>query len=178
MSIGMVLEATRDWLREKNGWSPAQCGVSDEGYPFEKSGQIYIGIDEDGISAGPPETYALTETFQIEVAVWRRPGHLPKDMYDQLVVPEDRYLPEVSTLHDLERRVLFWLHHRWPFLTYINAKYGLPDSGRGDKFTEALTYSGSSRKEVYTVREGVAYMGRRLRFRGLKRTQKITNDLG
>jgi hypothetical protein len=178
MSIGMVLEATRDWLRARNSWKFDQCGVCDEGYPFEKSGQLFVGIDEDGVTAGPANTYGLTETFQLSIAVWRRPGHLPKDMYDQMVIPEDRYLPELSTLHQLERRVMFWLHHRWEFLNYINEKYKLPDAGRGDKFTEALTFAGSSKKEVYVVREGVAYMGRRLRFRGLKRIQKITSDLG
>lgn len=182
MSMGMVLEGVCDWLRARNGWGVKECGIADGTFPFAATGQFFVGIDEDGESGGNAETNALTEVFSIEIGVWRRPGHLPKDMHGQMLVPQDRYLPEIKTLHDLERRVKVFLHHRWELVQALNTKYGLPDSGRGDNFITSLVWQSTSRKDAYvagtSAQNAIAFVGRRLKFRGLKRVQKISTDLG
>lgn len=182
MSMGMVLEGVRDWLRDRNEWSITECGVTDDGYPPARAGNFYIAVDEDGVDVGPERTNALTEIYKIEVTVWRRPGHLPKDFLGNIVLPEDRYLPEIKTLHDLERRVIYHLHG-WRASTntlrnFLNTKFNLPDVGRGDAFITELMSTGRGRKEKHQVDDGMPFIGRRLRFRGLMRVQKISNDLG
>jgi hypothetical protein len=181
MSMGMALEGVRDWLRDRNGWTNMECGVMFRCIPPNRAGQKFIAIDDGGVETGPDNTHALTEIYTLEVGIWRRPGHLPKDMLGQSMLPEDLYLPEISTLNDMERRVIFWLHNRWELLTYINGKYGLPDEGRGDNFIEKLSYRGRTKVETAQPDEGqpgLVFIGRKLRFRGLKRIQKITDSLG
>lgn len=181
MSMGMALEGVRDWLRSKNDWSNIECGVHYQTVPPNRAGQKFIGIDDGGVETGPANTHALTEIYMIDIGIWRRPGHLPKDMLGNVMLPEDLYLPEISTLNDLERRVVFWLHQRWDLLNYINGKYGLPDEGRGDNFTGQLVYSGRSKVETASPDQqqpGIVFLGRKLRFRGLRRVQKITDSLG
>lgn len=181
MSMGMALEGVRDWLRDKNGWTNQECGVMFRCVPPNRAGQKFIAIDDGGVETGPANTYGLTEIYNIEIGIWRRPGHLPKDMLGQAMLPEDLYLPEISTLNDLERRVIFWLHFKKELPPYLNAKYGLPDEGRGDIFQEMLTYRGRTKVETAQPDEGqpgLVFIGRKLRFRGLKRIQKITDSLG
>lgn len=178
MSMGMVLEGVRDWLRTQNNWDVKTCGVQMGNVPPNTAGPKYISLDDDGVDTGPDNTHALTEIFGLEIAIWRRPGHLTKDYRDQAYLPEDRYLPEISNLHDLERRVVFFLHQRWDLVAWLNTKYGLPDSGKGDNFTGQLVYRGRSKLDSVATDKGELYIGRRLRFRGLRRVQKITNDLG
>lgn len=178
MSMGMVLEGVRDWLRDQNSWKAIECGVMMNTVPPNRAGQKYVGIDDDGIDTGPENTHALTEYFSLSIGIWRRPGHLPKDQQWNMVVPEDVYLPEISNLHDLERRVIFYLHNRWDLVGYLNKKYELPDAGRGGTFTGQLVYRGRGKIESAAGDEANRFIGRRLRFRGLRRVQKITNDLG
>ena len=146
--------------------------------PPGRAGQKYVALDDDGVDTGPDNTHALTEIFGLEIGVWRRPGHLPKDREWNMVIPEDVYLPEIDNLHKLERAVIFYLHQRWDLVAYLNQKYGMPNSGSGDSFTGQLVYRGRSKIEAAIGDEKNRYIGRRLRFRGLRRVQKITNDLG
>lgn len=178
MSMGMVLEGVRDWLRDKNDWKVIECGVMMDTVPPNRAGQKYVAIDDDGIDTGPENTHGLTEFYNLSIGIWRRPGHLPKDQQWNMVIPEDTYLPEISNLNDLERRVVFWLHNRWDLAGWLNTKYSLPDAGKGDKFTGQLVYRGRSKIESAIGDEGNRFIGRRLRFRGLRRVQKITSDLG
>jgi hypothetical protein len=178
MSMGMVLEGVRDWLRTKNEWDHMTCGVMAGSIPPNRAGQKYVALDDDGVDTGPDNTHGLTEIFGLEVGIWRRPGHLPKDQQWNMVIPEDVYLPEVDNLNKLERNVIFLLHQRWDLAAWLNQKYGLPSSATGDAFTGQLVYRGRSKIEAASGDGTNRFIGRRLRFRGLRRVQKITNDLG
>lgn len=178
MSMGMVLESVRDWLRERNSWPQTECGVQLRAVPPNIAGQKYIAIDDDGVDAGPDKNRELSESFGFEVAIWRRPSHLAPDMTGMVMLTEDRYKPEISTLNDLERRVIKHLHQNWDYLAFLNDKFGLADAGRGDNFILPPVYRGRSKIDFAMIDQDTAFIGRRMKFRGLKRVQKHSIDLG
>ncbi len=189
MSMAMVLEYTAVWFREKYSWTPQQCAVVHDCEPPAEAGQFFIGIDEAGVEPGPDNTDALTEIFTITVGIWRRPGYLgQRDRRGFMKLPDDMYVQGAYTLSDLERKVIIHkstlhaaeqnkdgLHNNWAFRTAINAAYNLPDLALGAEFTGCFHYKGRGRMEPLVVDEGntaQAWMGYRLRFRGLERIQK------
>jgi hypothetical protein len=187
MSMGMALYGLEAYLRQQYKWQPIQCGVQHRCLPPPRAGQFFVGIDDAGVEGGPAETNALTEVCNIEIGVWRRPGHLSQsDMIGKMKLPTDPYIAGVLTATKLERMVTIptedqsslGLHQNYGAMNFINSLFGLPDAGLGDKFCEPLVFRGFSRFESVVIGEGKgaeAYYGRRLRFRGLKRIQKYSN---
>lgn len=179
----MVLEGAQDFLRVLNNWKPTECVVAPETMPIATAGQFFVGIDESSVEGGEENTHALKEIFNIEVGIWRRCGQFPKDRWREQLKTQNIYLPEVATLDTLERQVLTTLHgygrRSGPSLwEFINAKFGLPVTGLGDKFNGTLMYRGRNKSEVISLPKeegGGEFYGRRLRFRGLHRTQTTTN---
>jgi hypothetical protein len=144
----------------------------------------FIGIDDAGVEGGPEETNALTEICNIEIGVWRRPGHLNQaDMLGKMKLPDDPYIAGILTATKLERMVLVpvvgqqsgGLHQNYGAMNFINRLFELPSDELGAGFNTPLVFRASrvlSRWQLRTVaNQAQAYYGRRLRFRGFKRIQ-------
>lgn len=183
MSMAMVLEGSQDFLRQLYEWKPTECVVAPETLPTASAGPFFIGIDEGSVEGGEENSHKLKEVFNIEIGIWRRPHNLPKDRWREYLKVQNMYLPEVATLDTLERQVITALHgygkrNGGPSLwEFINTKFQLPISGRGDRFNGTLMYKGRGKSEVISLpaeEGGGEFYGRRLRFRGLDRTQSTT----
>lgn len=191
MSLGMGLHGVRDWLRSQYGWKENQCGVQYQCLPPASADNFYIAIDDAGVETGPEETDALTEVLNIEIGAWRRPGGKPADRLGMLKLPQDLYLAAVHTNTDLERAVITptgasrdkgGLHKNYGAMNFINTLFRLPDADLGAGFMEPLHFRGCGRFESITVpgksSDPDVFYGRRLRFRGLKRIQKVRATIG
>lgn len=186
----MALYGLQTYLRQEYGWKVTECGVQKNCIPPARAGQFYVAIDDGGADGGPDETNALTEICNIVIGVWRRPGHLIQaDMLGKMKLPDDPYLAGIMTLTKLERMVLVpavgqqsgGLDKNYGAMNFINDLFGLPAEDLGAGFNEPLRFRG------YSVFEGIAipgttepegFLGRRLRFRGLKRIQNPTVLIG
>jgi len=172
MSMDYVLEATAAYLRSKNGWEVSQCDINVS--PPPAAGQFYVCIDDGGVDQlARAEDYWLKEAFVVEVAIWRRPGQLPKDRLKELLKNTSRLMAEMKTINPLERAVVKTLHKSQGWRGYANTLAGLPIGGKGDLFRVPLIYQGRSKNEFFTDPDGNEFFGRRLRFRGADRTQSI-----
>lgn len=191
MSMGMGLHGVRNWLREQFGWKENQCGVQYQCIPPAIGEQYYIALDDAGVETGPEETDALTEILNLEIGVWRRPGGKPADRLGLLKLPTDLYLNNIYSNTQLERMVIVatgpvkqsgGLHMNWRLPLFINELFKLPNDDEGAGFLGALTFRGYSRFESIGIpgqgNDAVAYYGRRLRFRGLKRIQNVRATIG
>lgn len=189
----MALYGLQSYLRQQYDWKVTECGVQNRCLPPPRAGQFFIGIDDAGVDAGPDETNALTEICNIEIGVWRRPGHLSQqDMIGKMKLPDDLYLAGIMTLTKLERMVLCpvvgqasgGLDKNYGAMNFINSLFGLPSADLGAGFNEPLRFRGFSRFESIAIEnsgtpgDANAYFGRRLRFRGLKRIQKPVELIG
>lgn len=191
MSMGMALFGLERYLRTQYRWGPTQCGVQHRCLPPPRAGQFFIGIDDAGVEGGPEETNALTEICNIEIGVWRRPGHLNQaDMIGKMKLPDDPYIAGILTATKLERMVLVpvvgqqsgGLHQNYGAMNFVNELFNLPSSELGAGFNTPLLFRGFSRFESVAIENGgnaaQAYYGRRLRFRGLKRIQNPYSLVG
>lgn len=188
--MALVIEYTVSWLRLKNNWAINQCGPQVDALPAMDAGPFYVAVDDAGVETGGEDSDYLKEIFTITIGIWRRPEHFSqRDRRGELKLPNDRYISGAYTLADLERLVLVHktvagvatkngLHGNWLFRQALNTNYGLPDATLGAEFTGCLTYRGRSRMEGVaidnkTVADPEPWLGYRLRFRGLSRTQKM-----
>lgn len=184
MSAALALEFTQEWLRTKNGWKHNQCGVQYEAMPALDAEDFYVAIDDLGTEPGNELTDSLKEIFSFQIGIWKRAEHLGiKDLRGELKLPQDQYVIQAYTLHDLERAVVVpgqnGLHANYEFLEALNARYNLPSSILGALFNRPLFYKGRGRMEPMGVDDGnttKAWYGYRLRFRGLDREQKLRNS--
>lgn len=193
MSMALSLQYGAEWLRAKYGFKPNECGVQEETLPPNDAGMFYIGLDDGGVEGGPDNTEALTEVLNWTIGIWKKPEHLQlKDKRGDLQLPRDKYLVGAYTLYDLERRVIvdrsvngrFGFHKNWQFMNGLNERFSLPSESDGDKFYTPMSYRGRGRMEKMGVERGglpdggvdvQLWIGYRLRFRGLMRTQATNN---
>jgi hypothetical protein len=193
MSMAFGLEYAMEYLREKNGWEPNQCGVQYDLQPPAEAGDFYVALDDGGIEAGTDATPSLKEILNINVGIWRKPEHLAqRDQTGNLSLPLDNYVLGAYTLHDLERRVVVYnsdqkkygFHHNWELMNGLNSRYKLPDTDNGGTFCTPLFYRGRGKMEfIGTEVSGPSetsdtqpWYGYRLRFRGLLREQRVANS--
>jgi hypothetical protein len=186
MSMALALEFTAEWLRQKNGWQPNQCAVSNDAVPAYDAGQFFIAVDDAGVETGTEVTDSLKELLNLTIGIWRRPEYVARDRRGLLKLPNDLYILGAWTLHDFERLIIVHktadqekrngLHNNWAFLSALNTRYNLPSSENGAEFRTPLTYRGRGRMEsvVLDNRSGESqpWLGYRLRWRGLYREQK------
>lgn len=188
MSMAMALEYVTEFLIQQNGWTKDQVGVQPDAIPPYNAGPFYIALDDSGTEGGNDETDDLEETLNLTISIWRRPEHLLNDRKGLMKYPQDKYLIGAWTLHRLERAVVVHksaspvkngLHQNWSLVSGINARYNLPSDEDGASFILPLRYKGRGRMETtgYADDQGTAqvFYGYRLRFRGLKRVQKMRN---
>lgn len=181
MSSALALEHMQEWLRDKNGWKQNQCGVQADAMPALDAEDFYVAIEDTGIETGNEATDSIKEIYSFQIGIWKRAEHLGiKDLRGQLKLPQDQYVVQAYTLHDLERAVMVsganGFHANYSFLESLNFRYNLPDSTLGAAFNRPLFYKGRGRMEPMGVDDGnstKAWYGYRLRFRGLDREQKL-----
>jgi hypothetical protein len=173
MSMGAVLRQVRDHLRGAMPLAADQCGVQPAALPPESAGELYVAVDEVGVQSAARAH--LSETYEIEVAVWRRAGQYPADRRGDAQLRDDPHLAGILTLDDAERAVIRHLHGNYLDVTAAaSAAIGAGTSGNGDVFQLALYYQGRGRTEEHPPRgrhQVAAWLGRRLRFAGMTRVQ-------
>lgn len=173
MSMAMVLEATRDFLRSERSWTQKQCQIMPAGLPPATAGMFFITLDDGGVETAGSDNFYLREVFTIEVGVWRRAEWLAADLRGAEQLKTHPYLAGIQNLHTLERNVIETLHNNWTLRTQINTDFSLPSEDDGDDFTGVLAYTGRGRIEpaVLPEQNAPAFSGWRMRFKGLSRTQ-------
>lgn len=184
MSISLVLQGVRDYLRAEYQWRQNECAVTTNAEPIPTAGDFFIGVEQVGVETGQEATDSLKEAFTVEVGVWRRAGSRPPDRFGELRMPSDLYLANMHTLHELQRKVVVssagagGLHKNYRFRTFVNSLFGLPNLDDGPEFTTPLYWLGGAlRPEGVEVGEGgPAFFGYRLRFRGMLREQILRGD--
>lgn len=187
MSMAMALEYITEYCRDTFGWKVNECGVQYDAQPAMDAGQFYVAFDDAGVEGGSDNTDSLKETLNITIGIWRRPSYLMKDKRGQLKLPHDLYILGAYTLNDLERMLIVHnsansekkgLHNNYGFLSNLNTRYNLPNSEYGASFLTPLNYRGRGRMESIATESGAgtdvqAWLGYRLRLRGLMREQKL-----
>ena len=141
-----------------------------------------MSIDDDGVTqlAGDSDSY-LKERFKLVVGIWRRISETPVDLRGKEMLRDNPYQANATTLSDLERYVIRSLHKSRFVNQRINDEIGQDTEQFGEAhFILPLNYRGRSTNEYFTppgmdAKQGT-WMGRRLRFSGLDRTQSIKND--
>lgn len=179
MSMAFVLEGTRDYLRSQNTWTYEQIGIQFQTIPPNTARQWYIGMDDAGVESAIEKNYYLTETFSIEIGIWREHASIPRDRSGEMQLATDIYIAGIKTLNALERLVIAQLHGIYAVPAAINAQFTLPSIGSGGVFRLPLAYRGRTRNEkleVADVQDSALWFGRRLLFRGLPRTQYINSQ--
>lgn len=175
MSMAMAL-SVRDFLRKENGWDVNRCDIQQGGTVPDIARQFYVTLDDAGVQTGPAENYYLKEILSIEVGIWVETGHIPADMSGHAQLKNDDYIKGTVTLDDMERAIIAQLHHREEPRNQINEQFGLPGDD-GDIFLLNFVYGGRPRNEIQGVFQNQnrvgQWLGRRLRFGGLTRNQKI-----
>ena len=175
MSMALVLEGIRDFLRSENGWKKGECDIRQGGVPTETSRAFYVAIDDAGVETAGADQHYLKEIYSIEIAIWTETGSLPADMSGLAQLASDKYTIGRETLDNLERAIIGQLHQEQDPRNQINTQFNLP--AEGCIFLMPMIYSGRPRNEIIgAARRGsqiAQWLGRRLRFRGFDRIQKI-----
>lgn len=178
MSMAMLLEGTRDYLREQMPLKATECDIQHDSIPPWPSGQFYVTLEDSGVAPGPDQSYYLKEIFSIDIGVWRRPGDIPKDRWGTFQFRDNQYLGSVQTLDRIERRIIELLHQKPAAMVALNEKFGLPSAEAGDNFSSFLRYRGRSgmQNKFPPEADGIMFIGRVLSFSGSMRLQKVTQQ--
>lgn len=175
MSMALVLEGVRDFVRGQYGWTRKQVTIRFEGQPPAMAADWHIAFDDGGSDVDAGSTYMLQEGLALTVGVWRRITDTPDDRYAELIKRTNIYTGQVASLDKLVRQVISALHLNYAVATDLNTLWGLPNGEHGSTFESALRYRGHSGTEKFSHVESpdLIWLGRRLRFSGLRRQQKI-----
>ena len=185
MSMGILLDTILDWLptQDMEFRRGINYGVEFRGSPPPTAKDWYIAFDDGGVvQRGRPEDHWINEEYSMIVGLWRRQSEVPMDRVGNMYLESDQYRPQAKSLDQMERQMLRIFHQNWDFLNALNAKLEPRDDAvRGDDFNRVFIYRGRSANETLTLpgehanRSQDTFIGRRLRFSGIERTQYITN---
>lgn len=177
MSMAWALEGVGLWLCDQAEWPKKQVAVQFQAMPPAISVDWHISIDDGGVTTAPEGNYYLTETYEIVLGIWKRvTGQFHSDLSGNILLSSDIYRPNAVMLDELERKCIKHLHQNWTMIGELNARYGLPVEGKGDSFRGTLAYQGRTPNQPIGTAVGgdaIAWIGRKLKFRGLMRTQAI-----
>ena len=179
MQIGIILQTVRDQLRGRFHWAGDQCRVTAMGLPPARAGEFFIGIFDGGTAAAKEEGYFLAETFQLEIAVWRRIGSYASDRQGTVLLEDDPHLGNVCLPSQLASRVQRFVHRNYRLMQAINAAHGSPAEASGSGLQSPFVFQGSRPSQVHTPSGGSAsFAGRVLQFGGALHIDPISeNDL-
>lgn len=178
--MGLVLDAMLEWMPTQ--WRELSegrnFGVEWEALPPATAGDWYVAIDDGGVSGqGQPQDYYLHEQAQVIIGVWRRQTETPRDRIGRLMLRTDKYRPQAQSLEMIERQIVTMLHFGYGLMSKMNTTIQAT-TGLGDCVTMPLIYRGRSRNEAvdlpgFKSQEYQTFIGRRLKFSGLDRTQGV-----
>lgn len=176
--MAMLLEGTRDYLREKMPLKATECDVQHDSMPPWPSGQFYVTLEDNGTASGPDVSYYLKEIFSVDIGIWRRPGPLQKDRWGTFQFRDNQYLGSVQTLDRIERRIIELLHNKPAAMVDLNNRFGLPNEEAGDRFSAYFRYRGRSGMEnKFPPEQGasddIMFIGRTMSFTGSMRLQSV-----
>jgi hypothetical protein len=174
MSMGAVLKVVRDHLRNRLSLASGQCDVRPDGRPIDAAGDLYVCISEGGVQS--ESRLHLSERYEIEVSIWRRATAAPTDRQGDLLLPDDQYLANMTTLDDLERAVIAQVHGNDADIRQAANAVLISGGASGDGFSVTLFYAGRGPSETFAdhARANVGWIGRRLRFGGMLRVQPLS----
>jgi len=135
MSIGRLLLATRDQLREKMELLPEECNVMPGPEPPPSCGQKFISVYGSSWSASGDDIYqdqGIYETYDIVCAATFRSSYVPFDL-----LGEELYVKRMLGIEDFCRRIIGYVHNS----TAINGKVNdmlLTDFETSDKSPHAM----------------------------------------
>lgn len=175
MSMAMLLEGTRDYLREQMPLTAHECDVQFQGTPPAVAGQFFIALEDAGLASGPEESHYLKEIYSIEISIWRRPGPLQRDRWGEFEFRENKYLGSAKTLEKIERSIIELLHHKPAAMVDLNTRFSLPSEHLGENFSSSLRYRGRGGVLTNVLPESpeIAFIGRTLTFSGSMRLQTV-----
>jgi hypothetical protein len=175
VSMALVLQGVKDYVRGQYGWTNKQVTIRYDGQPPATAADFHIAFDDGGSTVEGPRTYMLQEQLSIVAGVWRRMASTPDDRYAELIKRTNIYTAQVASLDKLVRQVVTAIHHNFTLTSDLNTIWGLPNDEHGSIFESTLTYDGHNGLEKFSHIEAadLIWVGRRLRFTGLRRQQKI-----
>ena len=177
---GIVLQAVRDRLRSLYSWTKQQCAIRERGFPSPTSGQFFIGIYGTAMSGtGGENDYFLRQNHTLDVAIWRQTSVNPKDQSGDIYEITDSRRPAIETLDRLESKVTQALHQNQELRAACDAIAVTDQDTFGrESFKTPLVYLGWNGHEPFSLPgggpDGRTFVGRRIRFRGLTRVQRIS----
>lgn len=122
MSLGALLQATRDTLRSSLSLSPQECDVRPGGQPPPSFGQRYVALY--GTSWGnetPTMQAGIDEVYGVGAMVTLRVAQIPIDRFGG-----DAYIKPLIGLEALCRRVMLVVHMNYDLMALANSF--LPDA--------------------------------------------------
>lgn len=176
MSMAFALEGIRDFLRKENDWSVKQCTIQHTAEPPQLAKGFHIALDDNGVATSTRENHYLQEQYAVIVGVWIEAAITPADYAGTLQLAESIYQKGTLTLNDIERLVITQIHQQNEPRNFTNCKFGLPGE-KGDIFLAPMIYDGRGTNETIASNQNnprsAQWLGRRLRFSGFQRNQKI-----
>lgn len=167
MSMKVLLQATRDFMKSQMGLTDFACDLRPGGRPPAIMGEQYISLDEGNTNSRPFQDF-LEEEYAINVWVTRRTGIMPNDARQAI------YEAQASGLNDVCGRVRAIVHRSYDLIDLGN----LATAG-GNKFLLPLFYNGTSEPLVtgadwaFSEHDEHGFIVKQLRFGGCKMVQYI-----
>ncbi len=180
--IGFILDALIEKLPIYfDGWNLRESinyGLEFGALPPPTASDWYLAFDFAGESqTARPEDYFLREEYSITFGIWKRQTEIPRDRLGRLSLTQDLYRPQALTLHATNRKLVTTFHQKFWLPNYISEKINASESN-GNVAISPLIYLGCGANEQYTVdsmrsNDVETFIGRRCKFKGLMRIQKI-----
>lgn len=171
MSMEVLLEATRDYLRTTASLSNERCDIQPGGRPPARMGETYVSIDEGPIQS--TEKSSLREIYTVRVWITKRTGKYPADRRSNV------YLDNIAGLGKLERLVIRTIHGAQALRVAANTLGGFPHANAGDIFQQPLWYTGRGPSSYVGAEwiggegENDTFLVRQLTFQGALRVQAL-----
>lgn len=178
MTMGAILEETRDRIRVLYSFGKDQCDITIGGRPRDSCGELFIGVDEAGVDplGDSQKNHFAGEEHRISIGIWRRAGQYGEDRSGHALLSDDPYLAGIQTLDDIERKVYVAIHMNQELRQAVNVRLSVP-STKGDSVTTPLAYGGRTKTQSENVNDGGSGSGpwffRIMRFTGMKRVQSL-----
>lgn len=117
MSLGALLQATRDTLRQTIGIRETDCDVQPKGQPTAIAGQVYIGLfGLDWHNETPSMMSGIDELYGVGAMVTIRIAQIPVDRFGG-----DAYIKPLIGLEAWCRKVMVAVHQNYDLMNLANS---------------------------------------------------------